>query len=241
MNVINKDNVGLFAYFNDSGVNGDIKGIILEFHGLGGGEAVIKTPDEFARACAERGILYVFPYYGPWSWMNDTAVKTTDDIVSALIARFSLREDIPLVSSGQSMGGCSALTYTSYARKTPIACAANCPVCDLAFHYTEREDLPRTMLSAFGHYNCELTEAIKTASPIERIGSMPDIDYFVAHCTADKEVNKALHSDKFVRAMRAKNYKLDYLPVPDRGHCDLSPEAREQYNGFMFEKILKEN
>ena len=56
--------------------------------------------------------------------------------------------------------------YTRYAAVTPVACVANCPVCDLPYHYTERPDLPRTLYSAFGDSDSEtLGDAMKKASP----------------------------------------------------------------------------
>ena len=68
-----------------------------------------------------------------------------DTTVKSILPQF---ENIPVVSTGGSMGGQSALVYCAYSKRTPVACVANCPVCDTVFHFTERPDLPRTLYSA---------------------------------------------------------------------------------------------
>jgi len=71
---INKDNIESFAATNEYLIKGAPRGVALEFHGLGDGNRMIKETNGLGRYLAERGILYVIPYYGPWSWMNDKAV-----------------------------------------------------------------------------------------------------------------------------------------------------------------------
>ncbi len=232
--VITRETLASFAYTNETLCDGPIRGMLLEFHGLSGGNEMIKAPGDFAHACAAEGILYVFPYYGPWSWMNDVAVRMVDAVVEALFDRHTLPPDTPVVTSGGSMGGLSALIYTRYARRRPVACAANCPVCDLPYHYIEREDLPRTLYQAFGHYPGTLEEAMETASPLHQAAQLPDIPYLILHCTADQAVSKARHSDRLVEAMRRAGRTVTYVAVPDRGHCDLSPGAAAQYRQFLF-------
>ena len=123
------------------------------------------------------------------------------------------------------MGGLSALVYTAYAKITPVACVANCPVCDLPYHYTERDDLPRTLYSAFSTYEGSMDEALRSASPLHLVEKMPDIPYVIYHCTADKAVNIEKHSTAFVDAMKMANKNVEFIKVEDRGHCDLSAEA----------------
>ena len=52
------------------------------------------------------------------------------------------------------------------------------------------------------------------------------------HCTEDRLVDKAAHSDKFVAAMRALGRRVEYVEVPGRGHCDLDDAARRRYAAF---------
>jgi dipeptidyl aminopeptidase/acylaminoacyl peptidase len=169
--------------------------------------------------------------------MNRQTAAYTDEIIDVLIRQYHLPDDIPIVSTGGSMGGQSALVYMVYAARTPAACVANCPVCDLPFHFTERPDLPRTLYSAFGTYEGTLNEALESASPYHLTEKMPDADYYIFHCEADGAVNKQKHSDRFVEKMKA-DHRITYYAVPDRGHCDLTPEMRQKYNEAIISSIL---
>ena len=221
-----------FAYCNDKITKTPFRGIVLSFFGLNGRD-MYDEDTELGKLYAEKGILLVVPYNNPWAWMNRQAVAYTDELIDVLMEHYHLPETLPIVSTGGSMGGLSCLVYTVYAGRTPTACAANCPVCDLPYHYTERPDLPRTLLSAFGEYSMPLEEAMKTASPLHIVDKMPDIPYYIVHCEADQAVNKQLHSDRFV-ARLSENHRVIYKSVPDRGHCDLTPEAAEELKAFIL-------
>ena len=219
--VITADNLRSFAYLNSAVLVGEPRGLVLEFKGLGGMDMY---GEDTPRGVffGKRGVLYCVPYLDPWSWMNPCAVRETDEIVDAVFSRYG---PLPLVSTGGSMGGLACLVYTRYGKITPAVCAANCPVCDLPYHYTEREDLPRTLYAAFGASGEEtLEDAMKKASPLHlaEAGEMPAIPYAVFHCTADRAVNKEKHSDRFVAALR-EYAPVRYVPVEGRGHCDLGP------------------
>ena len=219
--VITADNLRSFAYLNSAVLVGEPRGLVLEFKGLGGMDMY---GEDTPRGVffGKRGVLYCVPYLDPWSWMNPFAVRETDEIVDAVFSRYGT---LPIVSTGGSMGGLACLAYTRYGKITPAVCAANCPVCDLPYHYTEREDLPRTLYAAFGASGEEtLEDAMKKASPLHlaEAGEMPAIPYAVFHCTADRAVNKEKHSDRFVAALR-EYAPVRYVPVEGRGHCDLGP------------------
>lgn len=230
--IIHADNLELFAYTN-AHLCKNIREIVLVFHGLGG-TGMISEDTEDAVFFAENDALYVYPYYGPWSWMNALAVRTVDRIVEVCIEKYNLSADIPVISTGGSMGGLSALAYTHNSSRTPAACAANCPVCDLPYHLTERPDLPRTIWSAFGWYEQDYEDAIKTASPLHLASTMPRVPYYIAHCDADKAVNKEAHSDKLVAVMREAKYDLTYDEIPGMGHCQLPESNRAAYNAFIL-------
>lgn len=225
-----------FAYHNAETCARPFRAVVLEFHGLGF-SGLVQEPPALAGECAKRGALYLFPYYGPWSWMNDTAVRYTDEVIKAAKEYYRLPPDIPMISTGGSMGGLSALIYTRYAAVTPVACAANCPVCDLPYHFTERPDLPRTMFCAFGHYDCDFTQALETASPLHQVERMPDIPYYIVHGDADQSVGKRMHSDRFVGKMR-RAHRVTYDEVPGMKHCALKDEALMRYYDFIF-RFLK--
>ena len=137
------------------------------------------------------------------------------------------------------MGGLSALIYTKYAAKrTPVCCAANSPVCDLLKHYTERPDLPRTIYHAFASYDGILEEAIKTASPIHLVNDLPDIPYYIVHGTADSAVNKELHSDNFVSKMKSAGKNIIYDEVEGMRHCKLDFKHQARFYGFILSNLI---
>ena len=199
--IITYETLRSFAYSNDKLITGEIKGIVLDFYGLGGMHMHHSDPGD-AVEYAENGILFVVPYYNPWCWMNKDAVDYTDEILDVLIRKYNLSDDIKIASTGGSMGGLSALVYCAYAKRTPYACITNCPVCDLPFHFTERVDLPRTLYSAFYGYEGTLDELYaletpylgKTVTLRERLENFPvsghqRLDFFVnaSDITDDEE------------------------------------------------------
>jgi len=143
------ENLGSFAYTNHEVINGDIRGIVVSFVGLGGAITWFGSQNLDGIEWGKKGILDVHPYNNPWNWMNRQAIDWTDEVLDVLFDHFNLPEATPIISTGGSMGGQCALVYTRYAKRTPKACFANCPVCDMPFHFTERPDLPRTIYSAY--------------------------------------------------------------------------------------------
>lgn len=216
-----------FCHSNVADVKVPVRGIVVEHHGLG---CVWFNPDGQAgwrSDLAEKGIVIFHPHYNPWCWMNDTAVRLTDRIVDCIIGHFGLEDDTRVCSLGGSMGGLGALVYARYSRRNVVAVVANCPVCDLPYHYTERPDLPRTLADAFADAK-DFDKALKDHSPLDLAPQMPDIDYFVVHSTNDMAVNKERHSDRFVDAMRNIGRRVEYVVSEGTGHCQLTPEAQRR-------------
>ena len=87
--VITATNVDQFAYICSNQDAVFCRGIVLVFHGLGGGNEIssLGPIEEYPLA---KDYILVYPYNSPWSWMNDAAVKMTDEIVDAVIERFQL-------------------------------------------------------------------------------------------------------------------------------------------------------
>ncbi|MBR4013676.1 MAG: prolyl oligopeptidase family serine peptidase [Clostridia bacterium] len=225
--IINYENLRSFAYSNDKLIKKSIKGIVINFHGLGVSSICNDDPGD-AVELAEEGIIYLYPYYNPWCWMNEQAVNYVDEIVDVICDKYSLGDSVKIVSSGGSMGGLGALVYCVYSKRTPTACVANCPVCDLPFHMNERADLPRTLYSAFAHFDGTMEEALRSRSPLHLVERMPDIPYTVFHCCEDKSVNIERHSEAFVKAM-SKSHDVEYIRVAHRNHCNLSAMAAVKY------------
>lgn len=235
--IINIKNLRSFAYCNNHICKKPIKGIAVAFFGLGSAIMFNEDTQDGIRF-AEQGILYVVPYQNPWAWQNKQNVAYTDEIIDVLLKEYNLPDDLPIVSTGGSMGGLSALVYMVYAKYTPEACVANCPVCDLPYHFTERPDLPRTLYSAFYNYDCSLQEALSSASPLHIVEKMPkDSKYYIFHCEEDMAVNKQMHSDRFVEKMR-ENHNISYFTVPERGHCDLTDEMQKLYTDSIISSVI---
>ena len=241
--LITFEKISNFAYTSLSIVKKPIKGIVVDFFGLGYNK-MIKAPFEenkyFQRGerFAPQGILYVFPYNNPWHWMNSQAVAYTDDVLDAIISGLGLDENIPIVYTGGSMGGQSCLVYTRYAKRVPVATVANCPVCDSVFHFTERPDLPRTFYSSLYHMDLPLDEALRTVSPLHLVDGMPkSVKYFVYHCKEDRSVNFERHSIPFCREME-KEHDITLTLVEGRGHCDLGDEMYDEFFGRISSAIL---
>ena len=227
-----------FANTNGEFCNSPI-GIALEFHGMGHNPPV--APPEpmngLGLKCTEKNILYIAPYYGPWNWMNNTGVITTNEIVAAAQDRFSLLSSIPIVAVGGSMGGLSALTYTRYSPYNIVACATNCPVCDAVYSCGERPDVPRTLYNAFLHYSCSFFDAVRSVSPLHQITNLPQIPYYFVHGEADVDVALEPHSGKMVRALRERGHKVIFESVPDMAHCALEGEPLQRFYSFILEQF----
>ena len=209
------------AWVGEEYVRGAIRGVVLSFHGLGGG--LKSAPGTEELEWARNGGLVVYPYYGPWAWMNRQARAMVDELVEAVYAAHGLSGSAPLICTGGSMGGQASLLYTRYARRRVSACLANCPVCDLKYHFHERPDLPPTIRHALLGYEGSLDSLLAEHSPLHQAGAMPDIPYRIIHGGKDTAVSKPHHSDKMVAAMRGRKLNVEYVEVPEMGHCGPLP------------------
>jgi dipeptidyl aminopeptidase/acylaminoacyl peptidase len=224
MSVMDKQWLNEVAWIGDPWVKRPIRGVVLSFHGLGA-TARKTEPSTVELGWAKAGGLVVFPYYGPWSWMNRQARAFVDELVDTVYAVYGLPDGTPLISTGGSMGGLSSLLYTRYARRSIAACLALFPVCDLAFHFSERFDLPPTIHHAFRGYAEDRETLLAEHSPLRQVDHMPRIPYLVIHGDQDAAVSKAHHSDVMVAAMQERDMNVEYVEVPGMGHGGPIPVA----------------
>lgn len=221
---MNADKMRSVAFIGEAQVRKPIKGIVLNFHGLGDpGLRSLLSYDE--SEWADAGALVVMPYPGPWSWMNRQARAMVDELVDALYENFGLARSVPLLLTGGSMGGYCSLVYARYTKHSFARCAAIFPVCDLKHHFSERPDLPRTIYHAFNGYPEPMEDLFREHSPLDQADKMPRVPYFILHGDADKAVNKAAHSDRMVAAMRKVGQNVTYVEVPGMGHHEPSQFA----------------
>ena len=233
--VITGDQLDRFAYCNEAFCQKPVRGVALCFYGLGVSQFF--TSYEPLDALGRDGILALIPYTNPWSWMNRQAVAYTDELLDAVFAHYQLDPRTPIVLTGSSMGGQSALVYAANGARRAVACVVNCPVCDLTYQYTFRNDMARTMYSALGNEPGTMEQALRSLSPLHLVDRMPDIDYHLFHCTADALVRIDAHSEKFVAAMQQRGARVTFTRVPDRDHCDLDEAAAAAYDGYIRDAV----
>lgn len=222
-----------FAWTSIDYVKGPIRGIVLRFPGLGS-TGMKSDPDPSELEWGNSGGLTLFVYQDPWGWMNATTQRLIDDVVEAVQKKHKLGADVPVISTGGSMGGHAALLWAMKSRHPIAACLALFPVCDIPFHYTERVDLPRTFHHAYGSYG-DIAAQLEEHSPLHQVEKMPDIPYIFIHGAADKAVGKAAHSDKLVTAMRKRNMRVEYVEREKLGHGGpLDFELYRRMNDFVI-------
>ena len=234
--MITYDHLRYFAYSNDHICKRPIKGIVMDFWGMDS-YGIIKEDSDTAKFYAEQGILFLIPYYNPWAFCNRQTVAYIEEILDVVHDRLVLPAELPLVYTGNSMGGLTALACTVLCKHKAIACLANCPVCDMGNHIYERDDLPHSLYSAFGTYDGTLEEAVLTVSPLHLVDKMPDIPYYVFCGEEDKIVSKKIHSDRFVEEMK-KTHRITYYEIPEMGHCNLPEEMKLRYREIAANAIL---
>ena len=237
--MLTADNAHRFAWLGSESVAGSVTGIVLRFPGLG--STALKTEADLSELeWGQKGALVIVPYQDPWGWMNPSVVAFIDDLVDAVRVRHALGAELPLISTGGSMGGHAALLYTIRSRHRITACLANCPVCDLPYHYSEREDLPRTMHHAFGSYG-DISAQLEANSPLHQVAHLPVIPYLLLHGALDQAVKKSAHSDPLVAAMRGRRLRIEYLECPQMRHCGpLDYATTRQINDFIVEHLSPE-
>ncbi len=215
------DELRTAAWIGDGCIEGSVRGVVLSFHGLGGGPK--DSLNIMESAWAKSGALVVQPYYGRWAWMNPSARALVDDVVDAVYAWFAIRDDVPLIATGISMGGQASLLYPRYARRQVHGCLAYSPVCDLHYHLHERDDVPETIRHAMRGHEGDEDAWLTAHSPLCQVPCLPDIPYRLVHGDRDDQVSKVHHSDAMAAAMRARGLDTAYAEVPGMGHVGPLP------------------
>ena len=93
--MMNPKTISEVAWVNEAYLQGPITGVVLSFHGLGGGLKSAPTLEDLE--WARHGGLVVYPYYGPWAWMNRRARRMVDELVDAIYAAHRLPDRTPLI------------------------------------------------------------------------------------------------------------------------------------------------
>lgn len=236
--IITFDNLSLFCATNVSDAENfeePIRGIMLEFHGISD-QSLAGNP-AVGRRCTAQNVLYVFPSNGPWNWMDKTAVRMTDRIIDILIEHFDLDKDIPVVSTGHSMGGAGAITYSVYSKHNVTAVAADSAVCDLFAYAEYNASAWRSIIRALGDYDMPFEDAIKTVSPIHLIDELKDIPYFLVHGGSDTDVPAEDHSDILNSLLLGKGFDVVYKRPETMTHVAMPGVIETLYFEFIFSNM----
>ena len=238
---ITRENLDGFCYHNLADVKRPIRGIVIDHHGLGcaAGAKMVEYSGPLSSESGQ-GIVWIHPHYSPWAWMNAYAVKLCDTLIDRVVESEKLPADIPICSAGGSMGGQGAYVFAAYSRHNIRRVVSNCGVADLAYHFTERPDLPRTLTAAFG-YAEDFDAELEARSPLAlaRSGKMPDIPYVIFHSTKDLAVNHERHSLPMVAALKEHGRKVEFHLSEGTGHGQLKPELRKRYFDAIRETFAK--
>ena len=130
MKYINKENLYDYAFLNEDTLVSPLRAICVCFHGYTDATMYQGSP-EIAKILGEAGIAWVFPYYSVWAWMSTSSSEFIEQVLDAVCERLGADENIPLIVSGGSMGGLTALNYLVYGKRKAVGCAVNCAVTDM--------------------------------------------------------------------------------------------------------------
>jgi pimeloyl-ACP methyl ester carboxylesterase len=243
---INPDTIDLYGNTNAHLLPASPKAFVLEFPGLGGGSCLGGCMDmgpyngPLSGFLAERGILQVYTFPGPWSWMNRGAVRMVNALVDAIREKYGFTEKTPWAVMGGSMGGAGALIYTAGGDPayTPTACIAHCPCVDVLDRVYCKENIPRTFFRAVADYEMPIAEALKTLSPIHRMDDKPFIPYHIINDLADA-LFPPEQMDAYVEALRGMGHDVTYHRLENCGHGELTGEEWEVIRAFLLGHLVK--
>ena len=243
---INYENINYFTRNNLNYIEGDIKGIVMEFPGLGGSSClgghvnIGEYSSAFAQNAGKQGILVMYMYCGPWSWGNKGVARMADLVIDALKEQFDLPDDIPVVSTGGSMGGIGALNFTKNSRHNVVGCMAACPCYDILGEYNSfaaNPSFPRTYVSAVYTYDMPLADALKSITPCENIEAMPKVPYYIV-CNENDECFDDDGMKKFAKDMEDAGHTVTFKFLPDTKHGEFTDEERVSYQSFIIDTVL---
>ena len=237
MKYIRSENLLDYAFINEDTLVHPLRGICVSFHGYTDA-TMYKSSDEIASALGRQGIAFVFPYYSVWAWMSRSSQAFNEQVIDAVYERLQADEAVPLIVSGSSMGGLTALNYLIYGKRKSIGCALNCPVTDMNRVFIDKRDFRRAILSAHIEEDAALDDIMKQYSPVHFAQRLPHIPYFLLFGENDPyftEIHMPPLLEKF------EQYGLPYrlMIQPGMKHCDVKshPNAQTEYCNFITSLI----
>ena len=241
---INKDTLTNYCNTNEHLIVTPVKGFVIELPGLdgnscmGGNMTLGKNETGVAQELAAHGILHAYAFPGPWSWMNKGARRLVDGIVDAIKEIYHLGENAPWMVMGGSMGGLGALMYTCTAKTKPTACIAVCPCTDVVKSFDVITEFPRTFIRAISDYDMPFEEGLKTLSPIEHLGEMPDIPYLIINDCAD-ELFPEEELDVYVEKLKEHVSNVEYDKLKGCIHGEITVDEWHKIIQFLITNLSK--
>lgn len=237
MKFINKDNISNYAFINTDALIYPIKAVCVDFHGYTDGTMMSKSEGK-AKLFGENGIAWVFPYYSVWAWMSKSSQEFNEQVLDAVYEKLQLPDTVPLIITGGSMGGLTALCYQVYGKRKAVACAANCPVTDMGVFFRDFPDVRRAILSAHILDERPLEDVCDAYSPVKLVDRMPDIPYLLIFGEKDMKITERFMPE-FVEKMKKTGHDVTCILQKDMSHCDINSHKEALYTwcNFIIDQI----
>ena len=233
MKYINSENLFDYAFLNLDTLHYPVRAVCVNFHGYTDA-TIFERSNDVARELGEAGILFVFPYYSVWAWMSQSSREFIEQVLDAAYDRLSLDETVPLIVSGGSMGGLTALNYLIYGKRRAIGCALNCPVSDMKGIFDDKWDIRRAILSAHILEDTPLSDVLMRYSPVYFADKLPKIPYFLIYGDKDPYFFET-QMPPFIERLESLNVDFKLIKQAGMLHCDIKshPEALSEYCSFI--------
>lgn len=237
MKHINKDNLFDYAFVNEDTLTGAVRAVCVCFHGYTDATMLTQS-NELAAALGRAGIAFLFPYYSVWGWMGSNAQLFIEQCIDAAYDRLGLDDGVPLLVTGGSMGGLTALNYAVIGKRRICGCAAVCAVADITSCYNNIPDMRRAILSAHIEKEGDLLEITDRFSPVNFADRLPKVPYFLLYGAKDSFFT-GVQLPEFIKALDSAGVEYELLVHPDMGHCNVncSPEIIPKWADFLINCI----
>ena len=239
-NYINAETLRFYCNTNEIYLDGKKpRGIVIEFPGLGGSSCLGGNiargnyETDYAKKLADEGLILVYTFPGPWSWMNKGAVRISDLVIDAVMEKYGLSQDCPIVATGGSMGGLGAIIFCADTRHKISACAAACPCYDALRFFGANDDFPRTFISAIAGYDMSFEDGLAAISPAHRMDELAKIPYLIL-CDELDECFEAEGMKVFAEELRKKVGDVEFLFEAQKEHGGFIPEDREYFTEYVI-------
>ena len=219
MQFICEENLSDYAFVNIDTLKLPVKAVCVDFHGYTDATTYSESPDK-ARLLGEHGIAWVFPYYSVWAWMSESSQEFNEQVLDAVYRKLRISDTIPLIITGGSMGGLTALCYLIYGKRRAAACAVNCPVTDMAKFFDIVPNARRAILSAHILNKKPIRTIMHMYSPIKLVDKLPMIPYLLVYGEKDERITENF-MPQFLERMKEKGHNVTYLLQKDMVHCDI--------------------